>query len=318
MSADPGKVITTWMATLNTQEALRRRGNFLKLDLNQIYTEVVTNLSRVLDSFAALRHSMRSLKLGTHALPPMEVEFLRLLLRLYGRSGKAHWSHSEVPPYDALLVDASSLNASDLRESQLQSCSMRRLTRAHDPIDTPDALPRPLCAQRLRHWLSEVESTLAAVPSGLSLDVTTTPSKIETPSNSSESQHQHTREQHPLPPKNAPRFRLLRWPRQGILRGDPTRIRMATLLTRRALNERDLVNLTGFDAHRCSVFMQILHASCLLTPASPELVQKSEDNRLTNTHAPSQNKEHAVRQPTQTKPSLPQGMISGLRKRLGL
>ncbi|MGB3072262.1 MAG: hypothetical protein WBC18_27205 [Ottowia sp.] len=269
---------------------------------------------------------MSSLRLGTHALLPTDVELVRMVLRLYGLQGQCQWAYAEKPPYDAVLVEASALEASPLPDTEPAVRHVLHLTR-HDTGEATDRLPRPLCPQKLRHWLEGVESILASpskvVPAPL---LAPEPESLPAPAPepapaepepafvqalASPAGPASAPEPEPeplaLPPEDAPRLRLQRWPRQGILRNDPDRIRMATLLSRRALNARDLVNLTGFAPHQCQVFMQILQASSLLQPA-PAASAAAEAASIAAAPPPAR----------AAKPRFTQGLIAGLRKRLGL
>ncbi|MET4577929.1 hypothetical protein [Ottowia thiooxydans] len=270
---------------------------------------------------------MSCLKLGSHSLNATEVALIRMMLRLYAHGGKSRWTYVEAPPYDVLLVDASSNEVALERESPAQAAKrVLRITRDQIDEGVQDALPRPLSSEKLREWLDDVESTLTAPPETVALAAepsTTETSPAELPEAQSsqttvlplaflQTREESEPEDHSisrsfpeeaLPSENDPRFKLQRWPRQGILRGDPGRIRMATLLTRRALNARDLVNLTGFSPHECQVFMQVLHASSLLLPLQPVAAQ----GKATKTA-----------QTPPVKQSFTASLISGLRKRLGL
>lgn len=273
---------------------------------------------------------MSCLKLGSHSLHATEVALIRMLLRLYAHGGKSRWTYVEAPPYDVLLVDASSKDAALPPETSDQTAKrVLRLTREEIDEGVQDALPRPLCSEKLREWLDGVESTLEdaseeAIPAAERRTTSTPqislaePLTVETPAATPSPLEPVQAQEEPgpgdysasrpfpeeaLPSENDPRFRLQRWPRQGILRGDPGRIRMATLLTRRALNSRDLVNLTGFSPHECQVFMQVLHASSLLLPLHPVAAQ---------------GKAATSAQSTPVKQSFTASLISGLRKRLGL
>lgn len=230
-----------------------------------------------------------------------------MLLRLYGIQGKCHWAYADAPPYDAVLVDASTLATSPLPDPWSAVRHVLRLTRT-DTADSADTLPRPLCAVKLRRWLDGVEDTLTS-PATAAPESTPAPAP-ESARALRPAQEAAVPEPLALPPENAPRFRLQRWPRQGILRDDPGRIRMATLLSRRALNAHDLVSLTGFAPHQCQVFMQILHASSLLQPTAPAVTRIA----ATQDASPAANLQPA----NSTKPRFTQGLIAGLRKRLGL
>lgn len=235
-----------------------------------------------------------------------------MLLRLYGLQGNCQWAYAETPPYDAVLVEASSLEANSLPAAEPSARHVLRLTRT-DATDDPDTLTRPLCALKLRSWLDGVENTLSSPPASAPSPAPQAPMTAPEPTQllrpETKTETETASEPSTLLPEDAPRFSLQRWPRQGILRGDPARIRMATLLSRRALNARDLVNLTGFEPHQCQVFMQILRASDLLLPTP-----------LAATDTP-----QAVASPVSippparpAKPPFTQSLIAGLRKRLGL
>lgn len=246
---------------------------------------------------------MRPMKLGTQALPPTEVAFVRMLLRLYGNNGHCQWTFTDAPPYDALLVDESEFDIHNSLQVGMEARRVRRIARGHTDRDV---MQRPLNAGQLRNWLDEVEQSLPAAsytaPSGPDIRFPPPETAATTPQSASEAPS--------LPPEGGPRFRLKRWPHQILLRKDPARIRIATLLSRRALNARDLVMLTGLDPQRCLVFLQVLQASSLLVPAPPERSDITDNNHLASTHS--------LKHPTNAKTGLTRGLISGLRKRLGL
>lgn len=253
---------------------------------------------------------MLSLRLGSHALLPTDVELVRMLLRLYGLQGKFKWTYAELPPYDAILVDQSLVNAGIPPDTESTPPHVLRLTGTND-TDAEDTLPRPVCPQKLGHWLDRVGQALAFPPAHTPSDTPEAAAPELVPEPASEETAiapvPLATEPPPLPPDNAPRFSLRRWPRKGILRDDPSRIRMATLLSRRALNARDLVSLTGFAPHQCQVFLQTLHASSLLQPAAPTIAAQAAESTID------------LPQPTRpAKPQFTHGLISGLRKRLGL
>ena len=107
----------------------------------------------------------------------------------------------------------------------------------------------------------------------------------------------------------APRLRLRRWPPASIVRDSSERVRMATLLARRALNAHDLHRLTGLDATECLVFMKMLRASDLLVPPSMT-EQQRKDEVMMNTAS--------LQKSTGLHQGLARRLARGLRKRLGL
>jgi hypothetical protein len=71
-----------------------------------------------------------------------------------------------------------------------------------------------------------------------------------------------------------PRYRLNRWPPAALLRNHPARVRMATLLGKRALTLDELARASGQPAPQCQVFLQLLQGFSLVEttmqpPAAP-------------------------------------------------
>jgi hypothetical protein len=62
----------------------------------------------------------------------------------------------------------------------------------------------------------------------------------------------------------AERFRLRKWPPQEVVRNDAVRVRMATMLSRRALSVDELAGLSRQPADRCVAFVQTLRSLGLL------------------------------------------------------
>jgi len=246
-----------------------------------------------------------------------------MLLRLYGQHGESRWAYADTPPYDAILVDASAPESASLPPVRLSSRHVLRLTRGNaSSAQGGDALPRPLHAHKFRHWLDQVGLTLRTVPSTAPAESKTpipdedlAPPSYRSDAPVNEQDAQSSTEQvvvpdaaQAIPPADAPRYRLLRWPRQGVLRGDAQRIRMATLLSRRAMNAFDLVSLTGFTPHQCEVFLQVLQASALLAAEQPAAPAHNAASALPSAKPPS----------ALARPRFTEGLITGLRKRLGL
>ena len=243
---------------------------------------------------------MSPFKLGVHELPAAEVLLLRILMRLFAHDRPNRWIVADAPPYDAVLVDGCRADAPLAHARQL-SPHVLRLTRISADA-APDTLARPLCADRLLQWLDRVESkvmrTIAPAPAAPALAPAEAPSL----------QPVRTLPSEPALPADAPRFGLRRWPRAAILRDQPGRVRMATLLSRRPLNAHDLRHLTDLPASDCLAFMRVLQAADLLVAPPPASLS-----------APAAGPGHATAQPpARTRPSFTQGLISGLRRRLGL
>ena len=280
---------------------------------------------------------MPPLKLGVHQLAASETIVVRTLLWLYGGREGCNWIFADVPPYDAVLVDA----PSDAPPAIAHARHLVHLTRATQAGPGPGTLARPLGADKLRQCLHQVETLLRApaadrvasqddasaapapvaaepaptpaMPSAAPIaspnaldDVPTLPSPLLTLPVALESRVAAASGEPPS--AHAPRYRLKRWPRAAVLRADPRRIRMATLLSRRALNARDLTMLTGYDAPECQVFMQVLRSAELLvddapTPSGP---------------APAPAAPPAAGPAAAAPQSLTRGLIASFRRRLGL
>lgn len=267
---------------------------------------------------------MQLMRLGTQSLPPTEVGLVRMLLRLYGNDGQFNWSYADVPPYDALLVDAAAFNPENPPLEGPQAQYVRTIARG---LDDPDALHRPLNADKLRSWLNEMEKSISDVPRMPADTPDETPPRLfpattaEQPTveqTTVDPSHLLTPQAPSLPTEGGPRFRLARWPHQVILRKDPARIRMATLLSRRALNVRDLVALTGFDPQMCHVFMQVLQASSLLTPVPPDAVSQTAGSVISHPQLRAPGKSKNLSPGASAMPRSTRSLISGLRELLGL
>lgn len=216
---------------------------------------------------------METLKVGVHRLPTAQAGLVRALVVLLSRgSPDFRWSFSQEAPYDALIVHS---DAPDLGEAELQG-----MTRALSSLGRPggtvpadlEVLEWPLRAERLESWLSRVQQKLSAP---------VTPHKAE--------------EAAPMAS-----YRLKRWPPEVLLHADASRIRLATLLSRRPLALADLSRVSGQSVERCQTFVQLLLGFGLLeASANP---------------APPRTQPPAARVAAPASP----GLILSIRRRLGL
>ena len=284
---------------------------------------------------------MPPLKLGVHQLAASETIVVRTLLWLYGGREGCNWIFADAPPYDAVLVDAPPEASPAIAHTR----HLVHLTRATQAGPGPSTLARPLGADKLRQCLHQVETLLRApaadrvagqddasaasapvvaeptpppampsaapVASPIALeDLPTLPSPLlPLPAQPESSVTAASGE---APPAHAPRYRLKRWPRAAVLRADPRRIRMATLLSRRALNARDLTVLTGYDAPECQVFMQVLRSAELLMDDAPAPSGPAPAPAAPPAAGPAAGPAAAAPQ------SLTRGLIASFRRRLGL
>ena len=234
---------------------------------------------------------MSTLRLGTYQLPAAEVVLVRTLFRLFSHGESFRWTFVDQPPYDALLVDGTSGEATSPEVLRMAKAELR-LTRMHaDPA--PNSLPRPLRADQLQDWLKTTEHELLetrpapVVPEPMAqTDAPATDPALETGVQ-------------PL------RFKLRRWPPAALLRGDSNRIRMATLLSRRAFNAAELATVGQQSFSDSQTFLQVLLSTGLVDVQGESLQPAGGAPRAAL----------PVAAPT---PSLARGLISGIRRRLGL
>lgn len=215
---------------------------------------------------------METLKVGVHRLPTAQAGLVRALVLLLSRgSPDFRWSFSQEAPYDAMIVHS---DAPDLGEAELKG-----MTRALSSLGRPDGtvpadlevLEWPLKAERLESWLSRVQQKLSAPV------------------------------MQPKAEQLVPvvRYRLKRWPPEVLLHADASRIRLATLLSRRQLAIADLSKISGQSVERCQTFVQLLLGFGLLEASA---------NPIPSPTQPS---------PVQAAAGSP-GLIGSIRRRLGL
>ena len=105
------------------------------------------------------------------------------------------------------------------------------------------------------------------------------------------------------------RFKLRRWPPAALLRSDPNRIRMATVLSRRALNAAELSSISGQSVGDCQAFLQTLQTTGLVEMQQEAPVAAAPASTDTASRPAA---------PTMAKPTFARSLISGIRRRLGL
>lgn len=240
---------------------------------------------------------MSNLRLGAHQLPAAEVVLVQTLFRLYAHGGNFNWTFVTAPPYDAVLVDGASEDGSHPDVANMAK-SVLRLTRMNEQAGA-DTLARPIRADKLQAWLQSVEHSfqdtrpatrMSSVPSEPPLDASLT---------------------QPETPVSPVRFKLRRWPPAALLRSDPNRIRMATILSRRALNAAELASISGQAVNECQAFLQTLQTTGLVeVQQAPVAAPPSAQGQAATPPAPATS--------TLAKPNFARGLIFGIRRRLGL
>ena len=241
---------------------------------------------------------MSNLRLGAHQLPAAEVVLVQTLFRLYAHGGDFNWTFVTAPPYDAVLVDGTSGDDLSAEVAQMAK-SVLRLTRMNEQAG-PNTLQRPIRADKLQEWLNSVEYSFQDTRPGA---LTSIP-------------HSESMQAAAPEPQQAPvsplRFKLRRWPPAALLRSDPSRIRMATILSRRALNATELSSISGQAVHEAQAFLQTLQTTGLVDLQQEPVAQppSAPEHASAGTAAPSS--------ATIAKPSFARGLIFGIRRRLGL
>lgn len=240
---------------------------------------------------------MSTLRLGAYNLPAAEVVLVQTLFRLYAHGSSFRWTFVTAPPYDALLVDGTTDEGASPQIDSMARAVLR-LTRMNSGR-APNTLERPIRADRLQEWLNSLEHEL--------LETRPTARPAEQAGASALPAYAE-----PAAPDiviQPVRFKLRRWPPAALLRSDPNRIRMATLLSRRALNAAELATISQQAVQDCQEFLNILQTTGLVdvlrepAGASPA---------ATAAAAP------AAGTATPRAPSFARGLISGIRRRLGL
>ncbi|RYF44411.1 MAG: hypothetical protein EOO27_43450 [Comamonadaceae bacterium] len=229
---------------------------------------------------------MPTLKLGLHKLPAAEVVLIQTLLRLYGGKGSgARWTLTPAPPWDAVLVDDASPGAAHATWEGLASAVLR-ITRIGGATQ-PDAIERPIRPDRLLRWLdAQRPAVQGVVPAAAQQQEQEAASAFDSFSNV--------------------RYRLRRWPPSSVLRNDARRVRMATLLSKRAFSASELAAVSQQPPAECHAMLRLLRGTGLVEeeivvpPSQPALLRAE----TTPVHKPARR--------------LASGLIGGLRRRLGI
>lgn len=226
---------------------------------------------------------MSPLRLGAMHLPPAEAGLVRALVLLLCNdvTSELRWIFVTEAPFDALIVDKSAQNVLLIAAAP----RVLYLAGADHPPDQ-NVLARPLRADLLRDWLSSAQAALRLI----------SPASLPTPV-----PLQQVDANVITATMGATRFKLKKWPPLETLQGDRARIRMATLLGKRALTLNELVNLSREIEKNCTSFLQALQQLQLLETSkfptelaaaaspnqpsseqpgnSPSVVQRTQDKR---------------------------------------
>ncbi|RUR71234.1 hypothetical protein EJP67_29740 [Variovorax guangxiensis] len=225
---------------------------------------------------------MLPLRLGVHRVPAIERVVIQTIVRLSAHDTDFAWLLVDAPPYDALLVDETTVGGMD--DISRLARVIIRLTRA-GASEYPDVLERPIRAEKLQQLLKRIGDNLHGerLPhSGAGGEEM----KIEV--------------------SDSVRFMLRRWPSALLLGNDPGKVRMASLLVRRELNAIELAELSEQSLSQCATFLHALRQAGVLE-LYPEVIVPRGQRHI---DLPTQTRSPAIH--------LGRGFFKSIRRRLGL
>lgn len=207
---------------------------------------------------------------------------IQTLLRLYGGKGSGgRWTLADAPPWDAVLVDDTAHEATRATWSA-HAAAVLHITRIGE-AGKPDTIERPIRPDRLLRWLDAhrpVAKVAVPAPEGEHISTADTFANV--------------------------RYRLKRWPPSSVLRNDARRVRMATLLSKRAFSATELAAVSHQPLAECHALFRLLRGTglveeeCVVPPSQPALLP----SEAVPTRKPAQR--------------FARGLIGGLRRRLGI
>ena len=173
------------------------------------------------------------LVLGVMGLPQVEVELLRIIVRLSSNL-RSLWTVSESQPCDLLLVDGDAPAAE--RQTPAARFVVPMVARGEAVAAARRTLARPIYAEELVALLNQV------APSGASGDAARA-----------------------MVRSIRARASLIRWPSQVTLQRHPIYVRLAAALSKSAQSAESLSVLGRIDVQECSTFLGLLEEEGALT-----------------------------------------------------
>jgi len=224
----------------------------------------------------------RTMRLGTFGLDAAIVRHIGVLLRFLDHQNSQRWQLVDAPPMDLLVTTPQLRN--ELPDHLRQSArAIVEYGARDDDTPSPHDLPRHF---RSRH--------LEAVIKGLDAPAQRTAAEA-LPAAAHASPPPA-----PVAKTESSQFRLLRWPPAALVRRDPTRTRLAAMLTRAPISVEELAQRSGQSLQACLNFVNALQ--------SVGLIESTRSNP-----API-----ATANPERPRKSLATGLINSLRRHLGL
>lgn len=247
-------------------------------------------------------------------LPEAEGRLIATLFRLHRVEPSFIWTLKSKPPYDALLLDAST----HPDEISAHCGSHTRIMRLSSPgAQVEGELSRPIRSDLLVAWLNSIEVGLLhgghdafASTAGISrfdgssqVARTSPAASVVAPS----------AQAHPPGPVHAAQgmaiYKLRRWPSAAILEKNVSLIRIATLLTRKAMTLKELASVSHVNEALCEAFLKKLDQNGLmLIERQSVVIPVPKPNDAVSQHQGS----------NQNKGTGALGIIRSIRRRFGL
>lgn len=221
-----------------------------------------------------------SLVLGVMGIPKVEIELLRIIIRLSSNL-RAPWTISEAGVCDVLLLDSAS--AAETWHAPAAPVMVVPMVQRGEPggaaAPAGRSLARPIFAEELVDLLNEVTPGVRA-------------GKAEAAALSARGR--------------GSRASLIRWPAQVTLQKNPVYLRLAAVLSKSAQSAESLSALGRVDVDECSTFLGLLEQEGVLSwlgeaPAGDALAARIRAPVLSGEAA-----------------SQRAGLLSRIRRRLGL
>lgn len=201
----------------------------------------------------ATLHAASQLRLGTIGLAAKDVAYIRALLRLYTHTAKLAWVLVDQPPYQAVVTDRAARAGDPAWFAQFTGAVLTLVEPPGAPED--DTVAYPVHAEQLRTWLARRQQDLHA-PASRAAPAPAAAPNVTAPAAAASAA---------VPAAAGElRFKLRRWPSPALLQGDPSHLKIATLLSRNALGIARLAALSGQPEDACRRFLVTLQQAGLL------------------------------------------------------
>lgn len=263
---------------------------------------------------------MELLRLGVIGLSEAEERLINTLFRLHRVEPSFIWTTSPEGPFDALLVDSevdpiAYANARGPRTQVIQLGTIHAI-----PGD--GMMPRPIRSDLLTTWLKKMEVVILHQGNDAFSSTLHHSQQVHEPV--------ETQPAKPAPVTDAPMaapatgleslsFKLKRWPSEALHKRDGATIRLASMLTRRAMTIAQLSEASGQPAPSCRELIETLRLQNLLIEqpwAEAVAVPSIQTVQAVQVaQAPQAHKPHS---PQQLKSRFGGALIKSIRQRFGI